>query len=57
MALATLTTTDNTTLRVDAATMAAVEEVTAAASRLHLTSGKSFMISGTVAAIIVALGL
>lgn len=57
MALVALTNTDSKAVRVSAADVVALEEVTATTCRLHLSSGKYFIIAASVASTATTLGL
>lgn len=57
MALTALTNSDGKAVRVNAADVAALEEVTTTTCRLHLSSGKYFIIAASVASTATTLGL
>jgi len=57
MALIALTTTETNEVRVSAADVVALEELSASTCRLHLSSGRTFIINASVAATATALGL
>jgi hypothetical protein len=57
MALVALTTTDGNAVRVSAADVLALEELTPDTCRLHLGSGRTFIINQSVATTATALGL
>lgn len=57
MALVALTTTDGKAVRVSAADVVALEEVTASTCRGHLGSGRTFIANASVASTATTLGL
>lgn len=57
MALVALTTTDAKAVRVSAADVVAIEEVSSSTCRVHLGSGRTFIINASVASTATTLGL
>jgi hypothetical protein len=57
MPLATITTSDNKEVRVNAASVVAVEELSENVCRVHMSSGRTFVVGSSVASTMTALGL
>jgi hypothetical protein len=57
MALVALTNSDDKTVRIDTADVVAIEELSDVATRVHLGSGKTFVVRGDHATVESTLGL
>lgn len=57
MALATFTSSDGASIRVEPTAVVALEELSASATKIFLSSGKTFVVNAAIASTISTLGL
>jgi hypothetical protein len=57
VALVTFSSSEGTSVRVDPTAVVALEELSASVTRIHITSGRVFVVLSAIASVVTALGL